>query len=54
MAGVDIYTVGTILGHKSLAMTMRYAHLAPEHHAAAIDRLASVSRKATGTPTDTA
>lgn len=28
-AGVDIKTIGTILGHKSVATTERYAHLAP-------------------------
>ncbi len=28
---------GKILGHSSLAMTMRYAHLAPEHPAEAIN-----------------
>ena len=31
MAGVDLYTVATILGHQDLAMTKRYAHLAPGH-----------------------
>jgi integrase len=39
MAGVDIRTVGELLGHKTLAMTMRYAHLAPAHNAAAVDKL---------------
>jgi site-specific recombinase XerD len=39
MAGVDIRTVGELLGHRSLQMTMRYAHLAPAHNAAAVDRL---------------
>jgi integrase len=31
MAGVDITTVKELLGHKSLAMTLRYSHLAPAH-----------------------
>ncbi len=31
MAGVDIATIKELLGHKSLTMTMRYAHLAPSH-----------------------
>jgi site-specific recombinase XerD len=39
MAGVDIRTVGELLGHKSIQMTMRYAHLAPAHNAAAVEML---------------
>jgi integrase len=53
MAGVDIRTVGGLLGHKSLAMTMRYSHLAPEHNAAAVDRLVSRLTNGTGTATGT-
>jgi integrase len=30
-AGVPLNTVRAILGHKSLSMVLRYAHLAPEH-----------------------
>ena len=39
MAGVDLRTVGKILGHKDLKMTLRYAHLAPEYLKGAVDRL---------------
>jgi len=39
MAGVDITTVKELLGHKSLAMTMRYAHLAPAHKVKAVSVL---------------
>ena len=39
MAGVDLRTVGELLGHKSPAMTYRYAHLAPDHTLNAVDRL---------------
>jgi len=34
--GGNILTLQKILGHSSLAMTMRYAHLAPEHLAEAV------------------
>ncbi len=36
MNGGNILTLQRILGHQSLAMTMRYAHLAPEHLAEAL------------------
>jgi len=39
MAGVDLNTVRELLGHKDMKMTLRYAHLAPEHKAAAVERL---------------
>jgi integrase len=42
MAGVDLNTVRELLGHKSIAMTLRYAHLAPEHKAAAVETLVKV------------
>jgi integrase len=31
MSGVDLRTVAELLGHKSIAMTQRYTHLAPTH-----------------------
>jgi integrase len=48
MAGVDITTVKELLGHKTLAMTLRYAHLAPAHKVKAVDILDSTL---TGQPT---
>lgn len=39
MADVDIRTVAELMGHKKIQMTMRYAHLAPEHKLVAVERL---------------
>jgi len=39
MAGVDLTTVKELLGHKTVAMTMRYAHLAPSHKVKAVNIL---------------
>jgi integrase len=39
MGGVDIRTVQELLGHKDIRMTMRYAHLAPDHMKRAVEIL---------------
>jgi len=49
MAGVDLKTVQELMGHKSITMTARYAHLSPEHRMAALEKLCpSATTTATG------
>jgi len=46
MEGVDIMTVKELMGHKTLNMTLRYAHLAPNHKTKAVnilDRIMSLN-----------
>ncbi|MHC4197784.1 MAG: tyrosine-type recombinase/integrase, partial [Planctomycetota bacterium] len=52
MAGVDLATVKELLGHKTLTMTLRYAHLAPGHKVKAMDVLAKELRGAEGSSED--
>ena len=40
LAGVDIYRIKTLMRHKTLAMTMRYAHLIPDATREAVHNLA--------------
>lgn len=39
MAGVAPNTVRELLGHGDIKMTLRYARLAPEHRAVAVEKL---------------
>jgi site-specific recombinase XerD len=56
MKGVDLRTVQELMGHKTIQMTVRYAHLAPQHRLAAVQRLCdteAVRMTASDTRTDT-
>lgn len=50
MAGVPLYVVGKALGHKTLVMTQRYSHLAPDSHRAAFEAVAQASKINGSTP----
>ena len=39
MLGVDLRTLQDAMGHKTIGMTVRYAHLEPKHQLAALERL---------------
>jgi len=54
MAGVDIRTVQELMGHQSIAMTLRYSHLSPAHQLDAVQRLNAATGTTTGTKPDTA
>lgn len=43
MAGVNLPTVQELVGRKSIATTVRYAHLAPKHKVDAVARLVSAT-----------
>src|SRR5438067_290873 len=47
MSGGDLYILKEILGHKSITMTQRYAHLSPTYKIKAIDRMNTLWADAT-------
>ena len=48
MAGVDLKTVQDLMGHKTIAMTARYAHLSPAHKLTALEKLVSAPKRVRG------
>jgi len=52
MAGVDLRTVQELMGHKTIQVTLRYAHLAPQHQLEAVQRLCDTTTAQTAA-TDT-
>ena len=42
MSGIDLYTVGRLLGHADIASTERYAHLADDHIREAAGRIGAI------------
>ncbi len=52
MAGVDIRTVQELMGHSTITMTTRYAHLSPAHLRAAVNK-ASLGPMTPGIPIET-
>jgi integrase len=52
MAGESLRTIQEHMGHRTLTMTARYAHLSPQHTLAAVQRLCN-TQKGTDPRTDT-
>jgi integrase len=52
MAGGDLYVLRSILGHKSIAMTQRYAHLSAAHTRAMLERMEQIWAKPVSRPAE--
>jgi integrase len=52
MAGGELYALKDILGHKTIAMTQRYAHLSPAYKRAMVDRMEQIWAKPASRPAD--
>ena len=46
MSGLDLYTVGRLLGHADTTSTERYAHLADDHVREAAGRISGIVHEA--------
>jgi len=53
MNGVDLRTVQELMGHKTISMTCRYAHLGASHKLAAVERLVEKTSAVQEAPSDT-
>src|SRR5579875_1996469 len=54
MAGVPLRHIAELMGHSSMQVTMRYAHLSPGHLADAVEKLVQPEGAKNGGQTDTA
>jgi integrase len=50
MEGVDLLTIRDLMGHKTMAMTLRYSHLSPGHRRTAVERLVTRPMTAESSP----
>jgi hypothetical protein len=53
-AGVDLRTVMDLAGHKTIQMTMRYAHLGPGHAKAAVGKATATTGATSAVSQDSA
>jgi integrase len=43
--GVPLYTISKLMGHSTIIMTQRYAHLCPDTHREATEKIAAISQR---------
>lgn len=53
-AGGELYALKDILGHKTIAMTQRYAHLSPAYRRSMVDRMEQIWAKPASRPAEMA
>jgi integrase len=44
--GTPLYTIAKLMGHKSIVMSERYAHLSPDHKKDAVNSMSAIFSKA--------